>query len=220
MGQQRDCVAGTVRITATRHAFNVVIRPVLPDFCASHPDATVEVLIDYGFRDIIADRFDAGIRLGEKVEKDMIAVAVGPELRMAVVASPDYLVRYPAPETPSELTRHRCINYRMMASGALYPWEFERHGREFEVKVSGPLTFNEPALMLEAALDGVGIAYVLEDQAASLIADGCLVHLLQDWTPPFPGYFLYYPSRAQIPSVLAALIVALRRQRGSQARSR
>lgn len=212
-GQQRDRVSGTVRVTATRHAFETVLRPILPGFGESHPEATVEVLVEYGFRDIVADRFDAGIRLGEKVEKDMIAVAVGPALRMAVVASPDYLARHAAPETPVELTRHRCINYRMMASGSLYPWEFERDGRELDVKVDGPLTFNEPALMLEAAADGLGVAYVLEDQASPLIAEGRLVRLLAEWTPAFPGYFLFYPSRRQIPPVLAALIATLRHRR-------
>ncbi len=171
-------------------------------------------MIEYGFRDIVADRFDAGVRLGEKVEKDMIALAVGPELRMAVVAAPDYLARYPAPETPVELMRHRCINYRMMASGSLYAWEFERDGRALDVKVDGPLTFNEPALMLEAAVDGLGVAYVLEDQASRLIAEGRLVRLLGEWTPAFPGYFLYYPSRHQTPPVLAALIATLRQSRG------
>ena len=213
VGQRRDKVSGTVRITATRHAFERVLRPVLPDFGESHPEATVEVLIEYGFRDIVADRFDAGIRLGEKVEKDMIAVAVSPELRMAVVASPGYLARHAAPETPVELTRHRCINYRMMASGSLYPWEFERNGRQLDVRVGGPLTFNEPALMLEAAVDGLGVAYVLEDQASSFIAEGRLVRLFDEWTPAFPGYFLYYSSRRQTPPVLAALIATLRRWR-------
>ena len=129
------------------------------------------------------------------------------------MASPDYLARHAAPETPVELTRHRCINYRMMASGSLYPWEFERDGRELDVKVDGPLTFNEPALMLEAAADGLGVAYVLEDQASPLIAEGRLVRLLAEWTPAFPGYFLFYPSRRQIPPVLAALIATLRHRR-------
>ncbi len=213
-GQQRNRVSGTVRITATRHAYETVLRPVLPGFGENHPEAIIEVLIEYGFRDIVADRFDAGVRLGEKVEKDMIALAVGPELRMSVVAAPDYLARYPAPETPVELMRHRCINYRMMASGSLYAWEFERDGRALDVKVDGPLTFNEPALMIEAAVDGLGVAYVLEDQASRLIAEGRLVRLLGEWTPAFPGYFLYYPSRHQTPPVLAALIATLRQSRG------
>lgn len=219
LGRQREDASGTVRITARRHAFETVIHPVLPEFCERHPRATVEVLIEYGLRDIVADRFDAGIRFGEKVEKDMIAIEVGPELRMAAVASTGYLARHPGPETPAELTGHRCINYRMTTSGRLYSWEFARDGRELEVKVDGPLTFNDPALMLEAALDGLGIAYVPEDQAAPFVAEGRLVHLLQHWSAAFPGYFLYYPSRTQTPSVLAALIAALRRRRACPAPS-
>jgi DNA-binding transcriptional LysR family regulator len=213
LGRRRDVASGSVRVTATRHAFETVIRPVLPAFCAGHPEATVEVLIDYEFRGIIAERLDAGIRLGEKVEKDMIAVGVGPELRMVVVASPAYLARYPAPRTPQDLMRHRCINYRMMASGHLYAWEFERDGRALEVKVGGPLTFNEPEFMLGAAQDGLGVAYVLEEQAMPLVTAGRLARLFEDWTPTFPGYFLYYPSRRQVPPTLAAFIAALRRRR-------
>jgi DNA-binding transcriptional LysR family regulator len=213
LGRATDTVSGTVRITASRYAFDTVIRPVLPAFCHHHPDATVEVLIDYQFRDIISERLDAGIRLGEKLEKDMIAIKVGPELRMAVVASPKYLEAYSGPETPQDLARHRCINYRMMASGSLYSWEFGRDGRTFDIKVDGPLTFNEPALMLDAALDGLGIAYVLEEQAALHIAAGQLVRFLEDWTPPFPGFFLYYPSRRQIAPTLTAFINELRRHR-------
>lgn len=212
LGSHRDTVTGTVRLTATRHAFETVIRPVLAGFRADHPGATVEVVIDYGLRDIVAERFDAGLRLGEKIDKDMIAVAVGSACRMAVVGAPDYLARYPAPVTPGDLTRHRCINYRMMSSGTLYAWEFELEGRDIQVKVEGPLTFNEPALMLDAALAGAGLAYVLEDQAAPFVAAGRLVRLLTEWTPPFPGYFLYFPSRRQMPPVLGALLAALRRQ--------
>jgi DNA-binding transcriptional LysR family regulator len=213
---ERDLVSGTVRLTATRHAFETVIRPVLPGFLASHPRAGVEVLIDYQFRDIIAERLDAGIRLGEKLEKDMIAVSVSSELRMAVVASPSYLAKHPAPLTPQDLMQHRCMNYRMMASGETLGWEFERGGRALDIKVAGPLTFNEPELMLETALDGLGIAYIVEEQAQSHIAAGRLVRLLEDWTPPFPGYFLYYPSRRQVPSTLAALITALQQGRKSR----
>jgi DNA-binding transcriptional LysR family regulator len=208
-------VSGTVRITATRQGYEAVIRPILADFGAEHPAAKVEVLIDYEFRDIIADRLDAGIRLGEKLELDMIALRVGPELRMAVVASPDYLAAHPVAQTPSDLTRYRCINYRMSAAGGVYAWEFERGGREVEVKVEGPLTFNEPEMMLNAALDGLGVAYVLEDRAKPFIAAGRLVRLLEDWTPPFPGFFVYYPSRRQVPPTLAALLAILRRQPAS-----
>ncbi len=215
LGRQRDLVSGTVRVTATRHAFETIIRPVLPEFLASHPNAGVEVLIDYQFRDIVAERFDAGIRLGEKLQQDMIAVAVGPDLRMAVVASPDYLARHPAPGTPQELMRHACVNWRMMASGQILNWQFERDGRALELKVTGALTFNEPELGLEAAIDGLGVAYVVEGQAAPHVAAGRLVRLLADWTPPFPGYFVYYSSRRQLPAPLAALIAALRRGKPS-----
>lgn len=213
---ERDLVSGTVRLTATRHAFETVIRPVLPGFLASHPRAGVEVLIDYQFRDIIAERLDAGIRLGEKLEKDMIAVSVSPELRMAVVASPSYLAKHPAPLTPQDLMQHRCMNYRMMASGETFGWEFERGGQALDIKVTGPLTFNEPELMLETALDGLGVAYIVEEQAQSHIATGRLVRILEDWTRPFPGYFLYYPSRRQLPSTLAALIATLQQGRKSR----
>lgn len=219
LGRERGVVAGTVRLTATRHAYETVIRPVLAEFLARHPEAGVEVLIDYQLRDIIAERLDAGIRLGEKLEKDMIAVRVGPDLRMAVVASPAYLARHPAPRTPRDLVGHACVNYRMMASGQTLEWEFEREGRGLDIKVTGPLTFNEPGLMLEAALDGLGVAYVLEGQAEAHVAAGRLVRLLEAWTPAFPGYFLYYPSRRQVPAALAALIATLRRGRAKGAGS-
>jgi len=209
--RERDVVSGTVRLTATRHAYETVVRPVLTPFLADHPHAVVEVLIDYQLRDIVADRLDAGIRIGDKLEKDMIALPVGPNLRMAVVASPAYLAQYGTPYTPQDLNTHRCINYRMMASGQTYNWEFEKDQRQLDIQVAGPLTFNEPELMLEAALDGLGIAYITQDQAKSYLADGRLIHLLEEWTPPFPGYFLYYSSRKQVPPVLAALIAMLRR---------
>lgn len=216
LDRERDLVSGTVRLTMTRHAFETIIRPVLPKLLADHPQAKVEVLIDYQLRDIIAERLDAGIRLGEKLQQDMIAVAVGPDLRMLTVASPAYLARHPPPLTPQDLSTHRCINYRMMASGQTYDWEFERDGRRLDIKVAGPLTFNEPELMREAALDGLGVAYIIEGQAEGDIAAGRLVPLLQGWTSPFPGYFLYYPSRRQVPPTLAALITALRAARRRQ----
>ncbi len=212
LGEEHDRVSGTLRITATRQAYEAVIRPVLADFCAAHPAATVEVITDYGFRDIVSDGFDAGIRLGEKLQQDMVALRVGPELRMAVVASPDYLSRHPAPTIPEDLHAHRCINYRMVTAHTLYAWEFEKDGRRLNLKLSGPLTFNEPDPMLQAAVDGLGVAYVLEHEAAACVASGRLVRLLEDWTPPFPGFFLYYPSRKQVPPVLAALLVLLRKR--------
>ncbi len=211
IGRKRDAAAGTVRITTVRHAFESVIRPVLPELSAANPGLIVEVLIDYGLRDIVAERLDAGIRLGEMIEKDMIAARVGPDLRMAVVASPAYLAARSAPETPQDLARHRCINYRLMSSGAIYAWEFEKDGRALNVKVDGLLTFNEPELMLEAALDGLGIAYIFEEQIVAHVAAGRLMRLLSDWTPAFPGFFFYYPSRRQQPPALTAFLNALRR---------
>lgn len=211
LGRARNIVSGTVRLTATRYAYESVIRPVLPDFCAEYPEATVEVVIGYEFRDIIAERFDAGIRIGEKVEQDMIGLPAGPKLRMAVVVAPSYLARHPLPATPRDLTKHPCINYRMMSSGSIYAWEFEKDGRSIEIKVNGPLAFNEPEPMLDAALDGLGIAYVFEAQAKPYIEAGHLVHLLQEWTLSFPGYYLYYPSRRQVPPTLAAFIARIRK---------
>ena len=213
LGRERDLVSGSVRITATRNGYEAVIRPVLPAFLADHPKANVEVLVEYQLRDIIAERLDAGIRIGEKLEQDMIAVRVGPALRMAVVASPAYLAAHGVPETPQALIRHACINARSSPTSPTMDWEFEREGRALAIKVTGPLTFNEPQVMLEAAMDGLGIAYVIEGQALLHIAAGRLVRLLDDWSAPFPGYFFYYPSRRQMPAVLAALVAALRRGR-------
>jgi len=210
LGLQHGHVTGTVRITATRQAYEAVIRPVLEEFASRHPDASVEVLIEYGFRDIVADRFDAGIRLGEKLADDMVAFKVGPDLRMAVVASPAYLENRSAPVEPKDLTAHRCINYRMVAADAVYAWEFEKHGRTVRVAVNGPMLTNEPELMLHAALDGLGVAYVLEHEAEPHVKSGALVRLLDDWTPPFPGFFFYYPSRRRQSAALASLVDILR----------
>lgn len=212
LGQARGAIAGAVRITATRHGYETVIRPILPEFLNTHPKAGVEVLIDYQRRDIIAERLDAGIRIGEKLEQDMIAVGVSPPLRMAVVASPDYIATHGRPDVPQDLMRHVCINARMTTTGPAIEWEFGRDGRELAIRVDGPLTFNEPQVMLDAAVAGLGIAYVIEGSAFPHIASGRLVRLLEDWSAPFPGYFLYYPSRRQIPAVLAALVAMLRQQ--------
>lgn len=210
LGRDPAGVSGTVRITATRQAYEAVIRPALVPFGAAYPNAGIEVLIEYEFRDIIASRIDAGIRLGEKLEKDMIALGVGPALRMTVVGSPAYLAGHGVPRTPHELGRHRCIGYRMRAGGALLDWEFERDGRAIEVKVDGPLVVNEPELALDAALDGLGLAYVLESRARPHLDAGRLVEVLQAWMAPFPGFFLYYPSRRQMKPALGALIAVLR----------
>lgn len=209
----RGRVAGTLRLTVTRQAYDAVVRPVLPSFIAANPDATVEVLVDYAYRDIVADRFDAGIRLGEKLERDMIALKVGPEMRMAVVATPAYLARAEPIQVPMDLTRHRCINYRMTGAGTIYAWEFERDGHALEVHVPGPLAFNEPELMLGAVLDGLGVGYLLDHEVAPYVTDGRLLRLLADWTPPFSGFHIYYSSRRQMRPILAAFIEALRGRR-------
>ena len=209
----RDRVSGTLRLTATRQAYDAVIRPVLPAFLENYPEAVVEVLIDTAFRDIVADRLDAGIRLGEKLEQDMIAVRVGPDLQMAVVAAPGYLTNRDPVVHPRDLINHRCINYRMIGAGTVYAWEFEKDGQALDVRVSGPLTFNEPHLMLDAALDGLGIGYLLDHEVAPHLEAGRLVRLLADWTPPFPGFHLYYPSRRQMRPVLSAFIAAVRGRR-------
>ena len=193
---------------------------MLPAFVTAHPQATVEVISEYAFRDIVADRFDAGIRLGEKLERDMIALRVGPDLSMAVVASPAYLASAGLIEHPRDLTRQRCLNYRMIAAGTLYAWEFERGGQGLDVSVTGPLTFSDPDLMLEAALDGFGIAYLLDNEVAPYVEDGRLVRLLDAWTPSFPGFHLYYPSRTQMRPVLSAFIEALRHHRRGAGRQK
>lgn len=206
LGHGRDSVSGTLRITTTRQAYDWVVRPILPAFTAAHPAAVVEVLIEYGFRDIVADGFDAGIRLGEKLEQDMIALKVGPDLRMAVVASPAYLARHGAPTHPGDLIRHRCINYRMVAAGTIYAWEFKRDDKAFEVRVPGSLIFNDPALMLECALEGLGVAYLTESEIIPFIQDEQLIRLLSEWTQPFPGFHIYYSSRQQTRPILAAFL--------------
>ena len=213
LDRARDRVTGTLRLTMTRQAYEVVIRPMLPAFAALHPDATVEVLIDYAYRDIVADRFDAGIRLGEKIERDMIARKVGPDLSMAVVAAPAYLARVEPIVVPGDLTRHRCINYRMTGAGTLYAWEFERGGQAFAVRVSGPLAFNEPELMLGAALDGLGVAYLLDFEVAPHVAGGRLHRLLAEWTPPFSGFHVYFSSRRLVRPVMAAFLDMLQARR-------
>lgn len=210
----RGSVGGTLRLTMTRAAYQLVVRPVLQAFAEAHPAATVEVVIDYGFRDIIADQFDAGIRAGEQLEQDMVALKIGPELCMAVVASPAYLARHGTPQLPEDLTRHRCINYRMMSAGTIYVWEFERDGKAFEVRVSGPLTFNEPDLMLDCTLQGLGVAYLLEHEVMPYILEGRLIRLLSGCTRPFPGFHLYYSSRRQMRPILAAFLHAVRRHPG------
>lgn len=210
LGGLRDKPVGTVRITTFKHAATSVVWPVLPAFLTAHPGIRVEMTIDDGLTDIVASRYDAGIRFGEKVAKDMIAVRVGPDVRAAVVGSPGYLADHPVPRAPQDLAGHRCINYRFATAGGLYLWEFERGGRPLQLRVDGPLVLNDGDLILAAALAGQGIAYLFEDQVADHVAAGRLIRVLAEWCPPFPGYHLYYPSRRQTPPALAALVDALR----------
>lgn len=206
----RDKPAGTVRITAHDHAINTVLWPRLRPLLEKYPDVQLEFSVDYGFTDIAAQRFDAGVRSGDRVDKDMIAVRIAPDLRMAVAASPEYLDGKLLPAMPHDLTNHRCINLRLPTHGGLYAWEFEKEGQTINVRVSGQATFNNTLLMLQAALDGMGLAYVPYDLVQPHIEQGRLVPVLEDWWPVFPGYHLYYANRRQISPALALLIEALR----------
>ena len=210
VGALRGKPTGTVRLTATKHAVWSVVMPVLPRFLASYPDIRVDIIIDDNLTDIVASRFDAGIRFGDIVEKDMIAVRIGPDIRMAVVGAPSYFTDHPVPRTPRELAGHRCINYRLVKSGGLYAWDFVEKDRPFEVRVDGPLVVNNSDLIRDAALAGHGIAYVYEDEVLADIKAGRLTRILEKWSPTFPGYHLYHPSRRQSPPALAALIAVLR----------
>jgi DNA-binding transcriptional LysR family regulator len=179
---------------------------LLPDY----PDINVEIVVDYGLTDIVAERYDAGVRLGEQLAKDMIAVRVGPDMRMAVVGSPSYFAKRPRPKKPQDLTTHTCINLRLPTYGGIYAWEFEKGGRELKVRVEGQLVFNNLALRLNAALSGLGLAYMPEDHVKAHIEEGRLVRVLADWCPPFSGYHLYYPSRRQPVPAFALVVEALR----------
>jgi DNA-binding transcriptional LysR family regulator len=175
-----------------------------------YPDIKIEMFMDNGLTDIVAQRFDAGVRAGEQVAKDMIAVRIGPDLRMAVVGAPSYFRKRPEPKKPQGLIGHDCINLRLSTHGGLYPWEFERGGRELKVRVEGQLVFNNTVQMLNAALAGFGLAYVPEDLAQPYLAKGRLKRVLEDWCPPYAGYHLYYPSRRQSSAAFALLVDALR----------
>jgi DNA-binding transcriptional LysR family regulator len=202
--------AGTIRITTSEHAASTILWPALQKLLPDYPDIHVELSIDSGLVDIVAERFDAGVRLGESIAKDMIAVRIGPDLRMAVVGAPSYFSRHPKPKTPQDLADHHCINLRQHTTGGLYAWEFAQGGRELKVRVDGPLTLNNSSFMLRAAVAGFGLACLLEDQAAAHLADGTLVRVLDRWCPPFAGHHLYYPSRRQPSAAFVLLVEALR----------
>jgi len=206
----REKPAGTIRITAGEHAAFAVLWPAFATLLPRYPDIKVELTMDYGLTDIVAERYDAGVRLGEQVAKDMIAVRIGPDFCMAVVAAPSYFERKPKPKKPQDLTAHECINIRLPTYGGLYAWEFEKRGRELKVRVDGQLVSNSLTLRLDAALGGMGLAYLPEDQVKPYVAKGRLVRVLDDWCAPFSGYHLYYPSRRHSSPALALLVEALR----------
>jgi DNA-binding transcriptional LysR family regulator len=214
LSELRDKPAGTIRITSGEHAAEAILWPALAKLLPRYPDIKVELIIDYGLTDIVAERYDAGVRLGEQVAKDMIAVRIGPDFRMAVVGAPSYFARRPKPKDPKDLTAHDCINIRLPTYGGIYAWEFEKRGRALKVRVEGKLVFNNIALRVNAALAGLGLAYLYEDQVQEHVAEGRLVRVLGDWCPPFSGYHLYYPSRRQAAPAFALLVEALR-YRGS-----
>lgn len=205
--------AGSVRITTSMHAARAVLWPVIDRLTSENPDVEIELNINSGFVDIVAERFDAGVRLGESLEKDMIAMPIGPRLRMAAVGSPEYFARNPIPQTPHDLSDHKCINLRMNSSGGLYAWEFEKAGRELRIKVEGQLVLNDVDLIVSAAMAGHGIAFMVEDHVKSQLAAGTLVRVLDDWCDPFDGYYLYYTSRRQ-PSPAFSLVLDALRYRG------
>ncbi|MCD7059399.1 LysR substrate-binding domain-containing protein [Pelagibacterium xiamenense] len=210
LGALRDKPAGTIRISASDYVADTILRPRLVPLLRQHPDLTVELVIDNGFTNIVERRIDAGVRLGESLSKDMIAVRIGPDWRFAVVGTPDYFDTHPTPVTPQDLTAHRCINIRLPTAGQLYAWEFAKDGRALEVRVDGPFTSNSVLPVVGAALDGLGLAYIPHDLAEPHLASGRLVEVLADWCPYFEGYHLYYPHRRQASPAFALVVEALR----------
>jgi DNA-binding transcriptional LysR family regulator len=210
LSEFREKPAGTIRINTGEHAAQAVLWPTLERLLPDYPDIHVELDVDNGLADIVAGRYDAGVRLGEQVAKDMIAVRIGPDLRMVVVGAPSYFTKRQKPKKPQDLVEHTCINLRLPTAGGLYAWEFEKGGRELKVRVEGRLVFNSTALILNAALAGFGLAYLLEDHVQEHLANGRLIRVLADWCPPFSGYHLYYPSRRQPAPAFALLVDALR----------
>ena len=211
LGELRGKPAGTIRITAGEHPAITVLQPALRRFLPDHPDIKVEIIVDHGLTDIVAAGYDAGVRLGEQVAKDMIAVRIGPQMRMAVVGSPSYFERYGGvPVSPQDLTVHNCIVTRLPTYGGLFPWGLEKDGRQLKVRGEGQLVFNTLAMRLQSALDALGLAYLPEDQVLPHVREGRLVRVLEDWCPPFPGYHLYYPSRRHLSPALSVFVDVLR----------
>lgn len=210
LSELREKPAGTIRITASEHAANAILWPKLANFLPQYPDIQVEICVDNSLTNIVAERYDAGVRLGEQVAKDMIAVRIGPEMQMAVVGAPAYFAKRAPPKKPQDLVRHNCINLRLPTYGGLYAWEFEKGDGELKVRVEGQLVFNGVGLILQAALAGSGLAYLPEDLVRPHLAKRRLKRVLKDWCAPFPGYHLYYPSRRQSSPAFALLVDALR----------
>lgn len=210
LGEFRDRPAGTIRITAVEHAARTILMPAVARLVAAYPDVAVEIVVDYDLADVVAERFDAGVRLGEQVEKDMIAVRIGPDVPMAIVGSPSYLGRYPEPREAEQLVGHRCINLRLPTSETLNAWRLIQNGREMRVRVAGPLIFNRIDLILEAALAGAGLAYLPGDMVDGHLRSGELVGVLHGRVPPLPGYHLYYPNRRHASPAFRLLVDALR----------
>ena len=208
----RDKPAGTVRITCGDHVLKTTLLPKIAPLLHKFPDVKVEFDVNYGFRDIVADRFDAGVRLGGTIDKDMIAMPIGPKLRMAAVATPGYFAKHPVPKSPEDLTKHSCINLRFPTHGGLYVWEFERRGKHLNVRVDGQITLNSSPHIVLAALEGLGIAFLPEEEFAPHVEKGRLVRVLEDWCAPFEGYYLYYPSRRQPSPAFSLVVDALRSQ--------
>ncbi|MBV7537582.1 LysR family transcriptional regulator [Duganella sp. sic0402] len=210
LSELRDKPAGTIRITAAEHAANHVLWPKLSPVMHDYPEVKIDINIDYGLTNIVTQRFDAGVRLGDQVEKDMIAVRISPDLRMALVATPDYFARRAKPRTPHELQQHSCINLRLPTHNNLMVWEFEKNGEPLNVRVDGQWVFNNTSSRLRAALAGYGIAYVPEDMVEEHLKEGTLIRVLRDWCPSWPGYHLYYPSRRQSSPAFNVVLDALR----------
>jgi DNA-binding transcriptional LysR family regulator len=210
LSELREKPIGTIRITTTDYAADTILWPKLVPFLKRFPEIKVEIIIDYGLTDIVAECYDAGVRNGEQVAKDMVAVRIGPDVRMAVAGAPSYFKKHPEPKRPQDLVGHNCINLRLPTHGGLYAWEFEKGGRELKVRVEGQLVFNGTFEMLKAALAGFGLAYLPEDLVETHLAKGRLKRVLEDWCPPYPGSHLYYPSRRQPSAAFALLVDALR----------
>ena len=210
LSQYRDKPAGKLRITAGEHSAITLLQPVLGKLLPDNPDLQIEIIVDYGLTDIVAEGFDAGVRLGEQVAKDMIAMRIGPDMCMAVVGSPAYFARHPQPSEPSELMQHNCITLRMPTYGGLLPWEFEKNGQTLNVRIEGQMVFNNISMRLEAVLQGLGLACMPEDLVREHVAAGRLIRVLADWCEPFSGYHLYYPSRRQSSPAFTLLREALR----------